>query len=247
MTCPGERSHSADLTIIALDNSLKDRYRSVFRLCGCLLFFDLVLVIIHCMHRLGFGFESVFFSIETDHGLAEIFQYGQELAIILLLILSASRLGLKGLYAWAALFLFVVVDDAFSLHEQVGVYLADIADFAPEYLRPQDLGELLFLAAAGGLLFSFIGLCFLRGPQRFRSITFDIVFLFAGLVFFGIFVDAIHGVFYKIAELGLIEDGGELVVISLILSYSWALYSLPEEKQIRLVESLWSYLRSLIS
>lgn len=208
---------------------------------------DLVLIIVHCLHRKSICFESLFFFIETDHGLAEIFQYAQELAIAILLILSAKRLKLKALYSWAALFLYIVADDSLSIHENLGAYLAELGRFAPSFLRPQDVGELIVSGSAGAIFFSAIGVCYFKGGPRFRSISHDIAILFSGLVFFGVFVDALHGMLYKIGELGLIEDSGEMIVISLILVYVAALFSIPEERQIRIVESIWAFVRARFS
>lgn len=142
----------------------------------------------------------------------------------------------------------MVADDGFSIHEDLGLYLADLGEFAPSFFRPEDVGELIVSASAGLILFSLIGLCYLKGSKVFRSITHDIILLFSGLVFFGVVVDSIHGAMYLFTgELGLIEDGGELVVISLILAYVWAVFSVPMEKQIRIVDSLWSSVRARFS
>lgn len=227
-----------------MNTSIK-AYRSVIWITTCLLAVDLALVVIHCLKLLNICFDRPFFSIEEDRGLAELIQYTQELAIVVLLILSAIRHKIKALYAWVVLFVYVVADDAFSIHENVGEYLSDSGEFAPSFFRPQDIGELIVSGSTGLILFSIIGLCYARGSSAFRSITHDIILLFSGLVFFGVFVDSIHGAINAFTgELGLIEDGGELVVISLILAYVWAVFSVPMEKQVRVVDRIWSSVRA---
>lgn len=227
--------------------SFKECYRGVFVCFVVLILADLLFVVMYGLHVIGPFFSSSLFSIESDLGLAEVFQYVKELAIMLLLVSVARRLGVSGLYAWAAVFLYVVVDDAFSLHENLGEHLAQVAEFAPDFLRPRDVGELLVSAVAGGILFSAVGLSYWFGGSLFRSITHDLLLLFAGLVFFGVFVDMVHGGVRMGAVvarvLALIEDGGEMVMMSLILTYAWALRFVPAERRILCCDFAWNYLR----
>ncbi len=222
-------------------------YRSVFILASIVTLVDFILLGLHSVHVVNPAWVSKTYSIEFDRGVPEFFQYFKELAILILVFVSAVRLGMKGLFAWAALFLYILVDDAFSVHEVLGRRLAEIFEFAPDHLKPRDVGELLVSVVAGGVLLTAIGLSYLLGCARFRSITHDLLLMFATLAFFGVFVDLLHSaiklgsVFSHV--LALIEDGGEMLVMSLILIYAWALRVVPAERRIYFVEAGWGYLR----
>ncbi len=190
--------------------------------------FDLLLIALHCSGKVFPAMNIDFFSIEHDRGLAEFFQYAQELFVIVALALTGIRYRDFRLFSWGLLFLYLLGDDAFSIHENVGMLLSQRFEFHPPFIQPKDLGELLVSGIAGLILFSGIGLCYLRGSAYFKALTHDLFMLLGMLVFFGVVVDMVHSGVGNVRKvtylLSLLEDGGEMFMMSVIAAYSLYLY-----------------------
>ena len=87
-------------------------------------------------------------------------------------------------------------------------------------MREQDIGELIVSAFFGAGLLILIFQRFFWCEFRVKHHYIDLLVLFSALVLFGIGVDMVHMMVSSGAEVwGLIEDGGELLVMSLIVFY----------------------------
>ena len=189
-----------------------------------LLSVDMFFILGHVLIALLWNFEPRQFMVDTDRGYPEIYQYGKFGFIIVLSIIMVLKRKEFGYLAWFVLFLFLMLDDAFQFHESAGAYLADTLNLKPILgLRSRDWGELVY-AGIGGLLFFgllFIGL--MRGSKIFRGECYDILILFSVFLFFGIGVDMLHqwvvDIYMVSAVFALIEDGGEMIGLSLIAWY----------------------------
>ena len=100
--------------------------------------------------------------------------------------------------------------------------------FAPPFnLRPQDIGKLTVSAVAGGILLPLLVWAYRTGSSSFRKAAEDLLLLVLAFVFFGVFVDLAHqAVKLNWAvdfAVGLLEDGGEMVVMSVIVWYVFLL------------------------
>ena len=185
---------------------------------------DLVFILIQIPYRMGV-MSNPYFSIETDMGYAEIYQYVKEFWIILLLLGIAVQRPRAIYFAWMCLFIYVLCDDALSVHENVGRWIGTQLDLQPMFgLRPRDFGELIVSVVAGGVLFSSIGVAYFFSDLHGKIMSRYLMGLFALLVLFGVGVDMIHQMvsFGKDAW-GVIEDGGEMCIISLMV---WYLFNL---------------------
>jgi hypothetical protein len=96
-------------------------------------------------------------------------------------------------------------------------------------LRPQDLGELLFAVLVGSFTLAVIAIA-ARSESGGIAIApcITIAVLLGALAFCGVIVDALHVIAYLQASrwawiLAIIEDGGELVVMSATAAYCYAL------------------------
>jgi hypothetical protein len=94
-------------------------------------------------------------------------------------------------------------------------------------LRLQDIGELAVSAAAGLILSPLVIWAYLHGSQAFKKMSQDMLLLILALAFFGVFVD-MADISIDLGEkvafiLEVIEDGGEMLVASLILWYVFLL------------------------
>lgn len=92
-------------------------------------------------------------------------------------------------------------------------------------LRLQDFGELAVSASAGIILLLSLILAYANGSEMFRKISQDFALLLCGLIFFGVVVDVIHVAINLGGKvnfvLGVIEDAGEMLSVSLILWYAF--------------------------
>ncbi|SEO79055.1 hypothetical protein [Trujillonella endophytica] len=177
-------------------------------------------------HRAGSGTPeaSEIWSVENDSGLAELVGHVHLLALAVLL-LTLWRLGGRPVWiAWAALFALALADDRYRLHENQGHRLADLLHLPRELagLRAGDLGELVVWGLLAVLPLLAIGGLHLRSDPRTRRESLGLGLLVAVYVFFGVVVDQLHAMSRGGAGehlLGTIEDGGELLTLTVVLAH----------------------------
>ena len=194
------------------------------KLLKLLLLADLAFICIHCFYKLNIV-SNPLFSIEVDMGYPEIYQYIKEYWIaVLLLILAIKKRHLTYL-SWSLLFTYILLDDSLGIHENFGAYLAKYFEFKPMFgLRAQDFGELSVSILFGVLLFTFIVISYLFAHKSEKQISKHLFLLMVALMFFGVFFDMLPlGIEDILSLLGLIEDGGEMIIISFILWYTFGL------------------------
>ena len=167
-------------------------------------------------------------SLEMDLGYPEIYQYIKEFWIFSLFIILIIK-SKNGAYSvWSFLFLFFLLDDAISLHENFGYFFAESFNVQSAFgLRPNDIGEMLYFVSIGTIVLLLLILFYKFSNDRFRYHSINIFSLLLILVFFGFIVDMLHiilNINYRVNQfIGTIEDGGEMVVMSLILGYVYLL------------------------
>ena len=204
--------------------ALNERSASVFLLlllCG-----DLAFVVMHFISALTPVFSSPLLNIEKDRGYPEMYQYLKFLWIIALLLSLASANRAIHYVAWAVVFAYFLLDDALKVHEWAGRRFAASFTFIPPFgLRLRDLGELAITATVGVLLLPILGWAYRRGSRMFRKVSQDLTLLILVLVFFGVVVDVAHEAVdwgWKARFIvGVIEDGGEMVSVSLALWFTF--------------------------
>jgi hypothetical protein len=168
--------------------------------------------------------------VTHDLTLPEDFNYLKWALIAIALFWVALRDRWLTPFLWAIIFVMILCDDAFQIHEWLG-HDVSIAARLPStsLLFADDLGELVIfglmgLVAVGIAVASFIQ----KGPLS-RAMTLRYALIVCGLAFFGVGVDAIHQMVVHLVTntvletilpqvMGLIEDGGEMVVGSLALA-----------------------------
>ena len=180
--------------------------------------------------------------ITRDRGYAEYFQYAKELVIVGALGLLASRKRSLLYGTWAVVFCYVLLDDAFWIHERWGLWLSLNFDFPLVLgLRTRDLGEFI-VSAFFGSVFLIVGLvAYRRGTREAKRVSLLLVAMICGLVLFGIAVDLMHQMVTQealYAVLSMVEDGGEHVVMSLILWLSILLVEREFTPKVSLAGSL---------
>lgn len=188
---------------------------------------DLVFILLHCLVRLGI-FERYYkiLSLNIDQSMPEAFQYVKELWIVLLLIITYIKRKEAVYLIWTLLFTFFLIDDFAGIHENLGGIISKGTSFIPAMdFISKDLGEFLGVAIIGLIFLGVFLIAFFKSKRKGRRASVTLGFLVSALLFFGIAVDLIHAAFrgssMVIYEfLALVEDGGEMLVMTLILWFA---------------------------
>ena len=213
--------------------------RTMVLLLGLLLSIDVMFMLMHIAHlqarRLwtpGSIFFDYAFSIEEDGGYSERFEYLKTLICIMALAGCWFRTRQPIYLALSAIFGFILLDNTFMLHETLGesasarvspsIRLSESAPFA--------LGEVAFFAIAGTVMLGILAFALMRSAARHRLFGFVFLLLLLGLAGFGVVVDLLHAATAESHRavnwfFGLVEDGGELAMLSLACALSCALYA----------------------
>ena len=166
-------------------------------------------------------------SLEADGGPAEIFQYLKEFWVMVCMVAAFVSTRRAVFVSWAIVFLFLLADDSMMLHENVGTWLGQRYAFpAPFGMRSKDIGELLFAATAGLVILAGVGFTTWRGTGQCRRISRDLGILIVSLGLVGILLDVLHVIAYfgqsLLAQVLLVvEDGGEMIVMSAMTAYAF--------------------------
>ncbi len=200
---------------------------------ACFLFsVDILLVSIHGAIRYSnyIGSQAIsshispeLWSLSHDWGYPECFNYLKLLFVLSVLMALASRSRQPVHTAWAAVFLFVLVDDACRLHEGIGRWISTVVGpLDSAWLPAQAVGETLFWGAAGVPLLVVLTWAFWRSAPAHRVLAAITGLSFMLLAVFAVIVDLIHAVSAtagapKILDraMEVVEDGGEMLAVSL--------------------------------
>ncbi len=150
----------------------------------------------------------------VDRSYPEFFGYILEFFCVIVFAVYAYKTDQKAWYAWAFIFLFILLDDSFQLHERFGAYLQERAGLSISYRDPLAFGSFGVFIILGW----FCGLWQILKTRESLG-TYIVFSIYLGaLIFFGVFVDAIHGYLHRHGDVSqtvmtLIEDGSELFVL----------------------------------
>jgi hypothetical protein len=181
---------------------------------------DIGFILLHLVYVYTDLTSNQIFSLDTDRGFSEIFQYIKEYWIALLLGFFAIKTRSFSYLSWSLLFFYLLLDDAAEIHERLGLWLSIQFAFTDMFnLRAVDFGELLVSGSVGLFFLISIAATYYFGDRSSREVSKYLTMLLFALAFFGVVVDMLHIAFeFSFLEPWFIiaEDGGELVVMSLI-------------------------------
>ena len=166
------------------------------------------------------------FDIARDRGYGEIFQYAKEFAIAIILFRVFRKTKDKIFIVWSLFFAYLLLDDSFKIHERIGGAIAsNLISKGPHIfnLRSQDFGELAISVVVGIMFFLLFIRYFYNSRQVFRKVSFNLIALVILLLFCGIFVDMAHISLPDVASMNTLEDGGEMIAMTLIF---WCVFNL---------------------
>jgi len=186
---------------------------------------DAVFIVLHLIRAYTPYLSSSYYSLEKDGGYAEVFQYIKEYWTTGVLAALFVRTRQAVYCTWSLLFGYLLIDDAFQLHERVGRMLSRKGYFGDSPLtglRAQDFGELTVSAFAGITFLVLIGGTYLLSTPDAKQVSKRLVALLGIIIFFGVFVDMLHSAMESLpgsSILGVVEDGGEMLAVSITCYY----------------------------
>ena len=221
-------------------SSLLSSWKPFGRAAIVLLAIDLALllayVLVYLLKSLGLLTAAPdLLRIETQWGLGSVLMYLKWLAIIGLLSLSWRQLREPLLLSLALIFLFFLIDNSLGIHERIGTELMQQLGLEGAWgLRGNDFGKLTFWALAGGACSAVFLVGYVLSNRRTRRLGRLFLLGIAGLVLVGIGIDLV-GVLAKQLDAGFVgravrfglrtaEDGGEMILGSLLLALAYAIF-----------------------
>jgi hypothetical protein len=166
------------------------------------------------------------FNIYQDLGIAESFQYAKEYWIVVLFAWMIFR-HKKYLYmSWALMFIYLWFDDIFQIHERLSSFVIERFNVRQTFLVDvpfHDIGEIAVSLFFGSLLLLLIAFTYWRGDSKVRTTFHYLTGCLLLLVFFGVVMDFLTA---NLAIGYLIEDGGEMIAMSILC---WYVYTLTED------------------
>jgi hypothetical protein len=207
----------------------------IVKLCCLFLATDIGFIFLHLIYSYSDFISNDIFSLEKDRGYSEIFQYVKEYWSALLLGLLAIQARSLLYLSWSVLFFYLLLDDSVQIHENLGVLISSKFSFPAIFnLRAVDLGELAVFALVSLFFLIAIGINYRLGDRLSREVSKSLIILLFALAVFGVVLDMLHVVFstpFLDPLLILVEDGGELIIMSLIVCFVFSL-SLKSNKLI---------------
>ncbi len=198
------------------------RRRPLAVFLGAMLALDVAFIALQiAVDATDYGFNGAYrLSLETEMGVAQFYGWAKAGAAAYLMWLAWRRFRNPTTGLWAAALGYLGIDDALRLHERLGEYFAGtfaIGEVGP--LRGQDVGEMIAYVLI--LIAALIALAAAERRDRgaFPTIlTMTMVPLVGVFVFFAVVMDTIGGSILPSALDIAIEDGGELVVLTVLFA-----------------------------
>ncbi|MFD2027037.1 hypothetical protein [Promicromonospora aerolata] len=196
-------------------------HRPVAGLFGMLITVALGLNLIFLTHSFLGVPEWPGFVFALERGVPEVVGYvftAWAAGLALYLAVSHRQPVLAG---WSAVFVVLLADDYFMLHERMAKVVS--ANVTIPYPYGQPVGEIVWLAAIGTLLLTVIAAGHRFAPPEWRAVSRVLTALLALLVLCGVGIDAVHGfttnrgVWHVI--LSSLEDGGEILMLAVTVTF----------------------------
>lgn len=204
---------------------------TVNQLLVLLLCTDGLLIVVHLLHWETAFFHGEKYAIWREGGIGEMFQYMKEFWLTIIFLYAGLKRANPMLIMWSLIFFYFLADDALRWHEDMGRVVANLIGLPALFgLAPQIQGQVVYAVGLAVIFFGVVGvLSYLRGRE---ALVFS-AGLFVLLGLFAVFAVLLDWVFHLFEDqtirhyLVVIEEGGEMLVLSLIVWF--VLTSLQKE------------------
>jgi len=164
------------------------------------------------------------FRLDVEFSVWAVFGYLKLIAISVLMWLCYRRTGLVSFLLLFLVYFYTTLDDMFTLHEQAGRVLGawTSTNFA--------VGETLYFVIVGVFIVSILYRAVSRATKTYHSETWLLAVGLLGIGFFAAFINMIEGLLTGLSRsmlkvFSLIDDGGEMVVSSVIVVLALIVYA----------------------
>lgn len=177
----------------------------------------------HAVPLLGFHAADPMMALDQEGGWPEIFGYVKELFIACGFAALFRRRRSPILLGFSITYILVFLDDAFQLHERGGAALVDALQL-PSFglVDAEQIGELLVWCGLGGIVTLALGWGSYLSNAAERRQALPFAACLVSLMVFAIGLDVVHSAVGEllgggriVGFFGVLEDGGELVVLSI--------------------------------
>jgi hypothetical protein len=200
-----------------------------FRYALVLIIIDLVFITLHLLYELSYNSKIIIinkfyltldpnlFKITEDRSYSEFYEYGKSSLCCVGLLLIYRRTKLNIYLILSLIYAFITLDNAFSIHEQLGSISTHIST-----------GELMVFIGYAALIVLILWRFYPNdSPENFAYIT-GLIFFIGVIGFFAGGIDFLHATIPRFIPhtgkiLGLLEDGGELIALSLNTALVWSI------------------------
>jgi hypothetical protein len=196
--------------------------------------------LMHGLQRISFDKAAFWheFSVASDGSVPEVAGYLQLAAAAAAMAVLAAKSGARTYFSWVIILAYAIADDGLLIHELAG---AKLAKFFPGTWGPQGLfvGELIYFATTGVLLALIFSYSYVLSERKHRARSVLLLLPFGMLAFFAVLFDyfreSIRGI-SRLADFfaGLIEDGSELLSMSMIMLLAIGLVIASNGERVRL-------------
>jgi hypothetical protein len=215
--------------------------RAFLYLAGALLLADGFLIALHVLYSFlvsarfaaatasWFAPDSPFgdyaFSLTAEGGYPERFEYLKSALSIAALAGCFARTRQPAYLALTVVQLYILLDNALQLHEQVGMWLASVSPFFD-----RGVGDAAFFGFAGAVALPLVIAALLKSSREHAVFGIFATALVGMLAVFAVGADALHAALAAVKVFGLetaitaLEDGGELMSLSIGCAFACALY-----------------------
>jgi hypothetical protein len=190
-----------------------------------LLITDFSFFALHICHSLAGIPPDGAVAISRPRGFPETVQYIKFFWAALLFLLMWTRHHRLTYILFAGVFLYLLVDDACEIHENIGIWFeGKYPDLVFLATTPEHIGEALALMGCGSVVLIALAIGYLRAPVSERPLLKPCLWMLGIFAFFVFVVDTLHAPFYgdrwyidRIFQ--FVEEGGEMISMSFILAY----------------------------
>jgi len=211
-----------------------------------MLVLDLVFLALTLAQSSFHGLADGAFSMLSQHGIAEHWQYLKQLVCAGLLFHAGARCHQRLLVAWAGLFLYLFATDAFLLNDVIASWFmarVQLPSGLPGYHWQQ--WTVITTSVAGLLLLGTVAHAHLTTAGRnIRLDSLSIAALLGVFLFFGMLVDGLHKfivlpVSLSVDPVLLVEEWGQMLALSVIVLavYITTIRTLREYPHVRTARS----------
>lgn len=206
-----------------------------YNIClGVLLVVDVLFILGHICTVVLWNSEPKSLLLDANgFGYPESFQYIKYLGILGFLSVLLYRQKRYAYLPLFVLFALLLADDVLQLHRKASWFFVHLLNLHTLLgVKALSIGQLVFTATISLLTVAITLKHYLKASASVRKSLLDIFFLLAIFLFFGVGVDLLHTFFeedtFIAFILTLIEEGGEMLTLSILVWYFCRLTVVPK-------------------